>query len=55
LDPTRESLARHYLSESDLSAGEISFLLGYDDPRSFHRAFRPWTGQTQQLVRAATD
>jgi AraC-like DNA-binding protein len=54
LDSTRESLARHYLSESELSAGEISFLLGYEDPRSFYRAFRAWTGQTPQLVRAAT-
>lgn len=54
LDSTRESLARHYLAESELSAGEISFLLGYDDPRSFYRAFRAWTGQTPQLVRAAT-
>ena len=54
LDTTRESLARHYLSESELSAGEISFLLGYEDPRSFYRAFRAWTGQTPQLMRAAT-
>jgi AraC-like DNA-binding protein len=54
LDSTRESLARHYLTESELSAGEISFLLGYEDPRSFYRAFRTWTGQTPQLVRTAT-
>jgi AraC-like DNA-binding protein len=53
LDSTRESLALHYLAESELSAGEISFLLGYEDPRSFYRAFRAWTGQTPQLVRAA--
>jgi AraC-like DNA-binding protein len=52
LDATRESLARHYLSESELSTGEISFLLGYEDPRSFYRAFRSWTGQTPQVVRA---
>jgi AraC-like DNA-binding protein len=54
LDSTRESLARHYLTESELSAGEISFLLGYEDPRSFYRAFRAWTGQTPNLVRATT-
>jgi AraC-like DNA-binding protein len=53
LDSTRESLARHYLSQSEMSAGEISFLLGFEDPRSFYRAFRAWTGQTPQLVRAA--
>jgi AraC-like DNA-binding protein len=53
LDVTRESLARHYLSQSELSAGEISFLLGYEDPRSFYRAFRAWTGSTPQRLRVA--
>lgn len=53
LNATRESLARHYLENSDMSAGEISFLLGYDDPRSFYRAFQAWTGQTPQVARAA--
>jgi AraC-like DNA-binding protein len=53
LDSTRESLARHYVAESELSAGEISFLLGYADPRSFYRAVQAWTGKTPQLVRAA--
>ena len=54
LDSTRESLARHYLAQSELSAAEISFLLGYEDPRSFYRSFRAWTGKTPQLVRAAS-
>lgn len=53
LNDTREALARHYLSNSSLSAGEISFLLGYEDPNSFYRAFREWTGQTPKRVRAA--
>jgi methylphosphotriester-DNA--protein-cysteine methyltransferase len=50
---TRESLAQNYLFNSSMSAGEISFLLGYEDPNSFHRAFRTWTGQTPDRARAA--
>ncbi len=52
LSDTRERLARHYLSHSDMAAAEISFLLGYDDPNSFFRAFRSWTGTTPESLRA---
>ncbi len=52
LDATREALARHYLSNPDVSAGEISFLLGYAEPSSFYRAFHEWTGSTPERVRA---
>ena len=48
LSQTREALARHYLASGRLTAGEISFLLGYSDPNSFYRAFHAWTGQTPQ-------
>lgn len=54
LDSTREELARHYLTSSRLSGAEISFLLGFEDPNSFFRAFHAWTGQTPQQVRAFT-
>jgi AraC-like DNA-binding protein len=54
LRDTRESLARHYLSVSDMPTTEVSFLLGYDDPRSFYRAFNTWTGTTPRALRAAT-
>ena len=53
LNSTRESLARHYLTNATLSAGEIAFLLGYEEPSSFYRAFHNWTGQTPERVRAA--
>lgn len=53
LGATRESLARHYLSQPDMPAQEISFLLGYEDPNSFYRAFRAWTGQTPEQARLA--
>ena len=54
LGQTRESLARHYLTSSALSTAEISFLLGYEEPNSFYRAFRGWTGETPDAVRSAT-
>lgn len=51
LDQLREELARHYLSVTDYTSAEISFLLGYEEPNSFFRAFRAWTGQTPEIVR----
>jgi AraC-like DNA-binding protein len=36
-----------------LLAAEISFLLGFDEPNSFYRAFRAWTGRTPDSVRRA--
>lgn len=54
LASTREELARHYLTTSDLPLAEIAFLLGYDDPSSFFRAFQQWTGQTPARLRDAT-
>jgi AraC-like DNA-binding protein len=51
LHKTREQLARHYLRSSTLSGAEISFLLGFDDPNSFFRAFHGWTGTTPEQVR----
>lgn len=41
----REDLARYYLRQGNLRAGEIAYLLGYDDTNSFYRAFRDWTAQ----------
>ncbi len=51
LNQTREDLAKHYLGNSTMSGAEISFLLGYEDPSSFFRAFQQWTGQTPQRAR----
>jgi AraC-like DNA-binding protein len=52
LNRTREALARHYLKRPELTASEISFLLGYEDPSSFFRAFATWTGITPEQARA---
>ena len=53
LDALRNSLAHHYLHNSSLSSTEISFLLGFEAPNSFVRAFQTWTGSTPQAVRLA--
>jgi len=50
---TREDLARHYLEQTRLSHAEISFLLGFEDPNSFFRAFQSWTGSTPERWRQA--
>lgn len=48
---TRESLARYYLSRTAHSSSEIAYLLGFEDPTSFFRAFQSWTGTTPDAVR----
>lgn len=51
---TRERLARHYLSNTALPHREISFLLGFDEPSSFFRAFHEWSGTTPESFRTTT-
>lgn len=51
VNATRESLARHYLGSTTMPVGEIAFLLGFEDPNSFYRAFQGWTGQTPDSAR----
>lgn len=52
LGRTRERLARHYLESSSLPHAEISLLLGYEEPSSFFRAFRQWSGATPESLRS---
>ncbi|WP_265092168.1 helix-turn-helix domain-containing protein [Acinetobacter seifertii] len=52
LNNVRESLAYHYLRNTDMSSSEISFLLGFEDSNSFARAFQAWTGKTPQAHRS---
>ncbi len=42
VDNTRKSIAARYLTATDLSIGEIGFLLGFSSPAAFHRAFKRW-------------
>ena len=44
LDKARHQIARYYLSNSALELNEAAYLLGFEDPNSFGRAFRSWEG-----------
>ena len=55
LQKTREQLAKHYLINSNMSLGEISFLLGFQDSNSFNRAYSSWTGQSPGQFRNSHD
>jgi AraC-like DNA-binding protein len=44
LDDVRASTARRLLLDTNLTVGEIALLLGFDELRSFARAFRTWEG-----------
>lgn len=52
LQALRNRLANAYLARPDRTSAEIAFLLGYEDPNSFIRAFHAWTGTTPEAMRA---
>jgi AraC-like DNA-binding protein len=51
LDGARKDAAERYLAESQLSIGEVAYLLGYSEPSAFHRAFRRWHDQAPRAFR----
>ena len=46
LDEMRRDLALGYMRDTQLSLGEIAFILGFSTPGAFQRAFKRWTGET---------
>jgi AraC-like DNA-binding protein len=46
LRDVRIELSIHYLKNSSISLGEISYLLGFQETNSFIRAFNEWMGTT---------
>lgn len=46
LNSVRETLAIHYIRNTDMTTNDIAFLLGYAEINSFLRAFAIWTGKT---------
>ena len=53
LDDVRRQSARRLLSNTDLDAGEVAFLLGFEELNSFTRAFHTWEGTTPTRWRAS--
>jgi len=51
LSDTRLELSQHYLAQEEISLGEISYLLGFQDQTSFFRAYQKWTGKTPKSTR----
>lgn len=48
---TRQQLAEYYLTQTDFSMSEISYLIGFTDSPSFFRAYKDWTGNTPKAAR----
>ncbi|WNG51503.1 helix-turn-helix domain-containing protein [Archangium minus] len=52
LEAVRRELSEDYLRRR-MSIAEVSFLLGYGEPTTFHRAFKRWWGMSPEAFRRA--
>lgn len=52
LNSVRETLAIHYIRNTEMTSNDIAFLLGYAELNSFLRAFTVWTGKSVSEYRA---
>jgi AraC-like DNA-binding protein len=48
-------MAPSLLRDGRLAVSEVAFLLGYEDPSAFQRAFRRWFGRSPRAFRSASD
>lgn len=53
VEEARREMAQHYLLQSALELNETAYLLGYEDPNSFIRAFHQWEGTSPGEWRSA--
>lgn len=53
VNQTRYDLASSYIRDTDLTFGEISWLLGFSSPEAFQRAFKRWAKHTPGEFRSA--
>ncbi len=51
VDEVRRTRALALLEDGKLAASQVAFLLGFQDPAAFFRAFRRWTGTTPRAWR----
>ena len=51
LNHLRQEMAQPLLRDGGLSVAEVGFLLGYEDPGAFRRAFRRWHGVSPRTFR----
>ena len=54
LNEARHALSRRLLSDQTSDIAEVAYMLGYQDTRSFYRAFRSWEGATPNAWRKST-
>jgi AraC-like DNA-binding protein len=53
LTELRREMARSLLRDGKLAVSEVAFLLGYEDPSAFRRAFHRWFGRSPRAYRGA--
>ncbi len=52
LHTIRKDMALEYLKDKSVSIAEISYLLGFSEPSTFHRSFKKWTNSTPNMLRS---